>query len=121
MRKSILAILAFSFISITHAAYILKIPLEQSQGGSLPDGSIKIPSKQTSKICQYLNDTTGGNNNTFWFSWTGAYVLLWDGATITDTGDSNDYFISNNWKYTKGDKQLMGSFGSINSVCREAL
>ena len=42
MRKSILAISALSFISITQAAYVIKIPMEQSKGGALPNGSINI-------------------------------------------------------------------------------
>lgn len=42
MRKSILAISALSFISITQAAYTIIIPMEQSRGGALPNGSINI-------------------------------------------------------------------------------
>lgn len=42
MRKSILAISALSFMSITQAAYTIIIPMEQSKGGSLPNGSISI-------------------------------------------------------------------------------
>lgn len=42
MRITILATAALSIISITQAEYILKIPMEQSQGGALPIGSIQI-------------------------------------------------------------------------------
>ena len=42
MRKSILAISALSFIGITQAAYTIIIPMEQSKGGALPNGSINI-------------------------------------------------------------------------------
>ena len=42
MRKSILAISALSFISITQAAYTIITPMEQSRGGALPNGSISI-------------------------------------------------------------------------------
>lgn len=42
MRITILATAALSIISITQAEYIIKIPMEQSQGGALPIGSIQI-------------------------------------------------------------------------------
>lgn len=42
MRKSILAISVLSFIGITQAAYTIKIPFEQAQGGALPNGSINF-------------------------------------------------------------------------------
>lgn len=42
MRKIIAAILALSITSITQAAYTIIIPMEQSKGGALPNGSINI-------------------------------------------------------------------------------
>lgn len=42
MKKIILAIAGLSIISITQAAYTIIIPMEQSKGGSLPNGSINI-------------------------------------------------------------------------------
>ena len=121
MKKIIITLILTTLSPFIQANYRIIIPIEQSKGGSLPDGSIRMTNALPEKKCQYLNDTNGGTNNTFWFSWSGAFVLFWDGVTITDTGNSNDYFISNNWKYTKGVEQLIGSFGSINAVCREAI
>lgn len=40
MKKTLIALSLLSIVSIAQASYILKIPLEQSQGGSLPNGSI---------------------------------------------------------------------------------
>lgn len=42
MKKSILAISLLGTIGFTLAEYTVKIPLEQAQGGSLPNGSIHI-------------------------------------------------------------------------------
>ncbi|MGY2292133.1 hypothetical protein ACW9H6_20600 [Pseudomonas sp. SDO528_S397] len=42
MKKIIVAILALSITSITQAAYTIKIPLEQSNGGALPNKSINF-------------------------------------------------------------------------------
>lgn len=42
MKKTIIAIFALSFMSVSHAAYKLYIPLEQPNGGSLPNGTIQI-------------------------------------------------------------------------------
>ena len=48
MRKIIAAILALSITSITQAAYTIIIPMEQSKGGALPNGSITITPKTPS-------------------------------------------------------------------------
>lgn len=45
MRIIILATAALSIISITQAEYILKIPMEQGQGGALSNGSIKFTNR----------------------------------------------------------------------------
>ena len=42
MKNTIIAIFALSFMSVSHAAYKLYIPLEQHNGGSLPNGTIQI-------------------------------------------------------------------------------
>lgn len=42
MKKTIIAIFALSFMNVSHAAYKLYIPLEQPNGGSLPNGTIQI-------------------------------------------------------------------------------
>lgn len=42
MKKSILTSLTALAISTAQAGFIMKIPLEQTQGGALPDGSINI-------------------------------------------------------------------------------
>ena len=42
MKKSILTSLTALAISTAQAGFIIKIPLEQTQGGALPDGSINI-------------------------------------------------------------------------------
>lgn len=42
MKNTIIAIFALSFMSVSHAAYKLYIPLEQPNGGSLPNGTIQI-------------------------------------------------------------------------------
>lgn len=48
MSKIIAAILALSITSITQAAYTIIIPMEQSKGGALPNGSITITPKTPS-------------------------------------------------------------------------
>lgn len=45
MKNTIIAILALSITSITQAAYTIIIPMEQSKGGVLPNGSINITPK----------------------------------------------------------------------------
>lgn len=42
MKKSILTSLTALAISTAQAGFIIKIPLEQTQGGALPDGSINM-------------------------------------------------------------------------------
>lgn len=45
MKKIILVISMFIIINSVQAEYVLKIPLEQSKGGALPNGSITITPK----------------------------------------------------------------------------
>jgi len=45
MKKIILVISMFTIINSVQAEYVLKIPLEQSKGGALPNGSITITPK----------------------------------------------------------------------------
>lgn len=42
MKKIIIAALTMLTLGATQAEYTLKIPLEQAQGGSLPNSSIKF-------------------------------------------------------------------------------
>lgn len=44
MKKTILAALILSASTLSFAEYVMKFPLEQSQGGSLPNGSIQFVS-----------------------------------------------------------------------------
>lgn len=42
MKKTILAISIFTLINTVQAGFVIKIPLEQSKGGALPNGSINL-------------------------------------------------------------------------------
>lgn len=54
MKKIIIAALTMLTLGATQAEYTLQIPLEQTQGGSLPNGSIKF---STSNITPPAEDT----------------------------------------------------------------
>ena len=58
MKKIILTVSLFSVFSISYASYILNVPLEQQNGGSLPSGSIIM----------------NGNSNNVWLAILPAYT-----------------------------------------------
>jgi hypothetical protein len=132
--KKIITVFTLCLISITQAQYSLKIPMEESKGGFLPNGSIQLISKTSegpttppepelpTKTCQYLNETSGnGDKNTFWFSWSNTFLITWEGVSVNETGNTNDFFFTEQWKYTKGEIKLDGTFAKISAVCREAI
>ncbi|MGY2256664.1 hypothetical protein [Pseudomonas reactans] len=51
MKKSILTSLTALAISTAQAGFIIKIPLEQAQGGHLPNGSIKLAPINSQNWC----------------------------------------------------------------------
>jgi hypothetical protein len=63
MKKTIIAALTMLTLWTTQADYILKYPLEQAQGGSLPNGSINIktptPSYPNTHACFIDNFKNG--------------------------------------------------------------
>lgn len=99
MRKSILAISALSFISITQAAYTIIIPMEQSRGGALPNGSINItprtpglPAENWQPAEPIYTDWTNIGNISGCSNWTPApSTVLKDEEFNQSATDCNQY------------------------------
>jgi hypothetical protein len=76
MIKTILIIAVLSVTNITQAEYFIKVPLEQSHGGPLPKGSIKMG-----------NSTTGVSNE----NWQPAEAIYSEWINV------NDVYGCSNW------------------------
>lgn len=110
-----------------HAEYMAKFPLESTQGGSLPSGSINISNNNGSSTpqepeekfeCKYAT----GSSATQWriqINGTGVSRIYWEGVTLTLSGsDPNTYIHTDGVKYIKGTLQLTSPPFNYFELCR---
>lgn len=88
MKKVIIAALTMLTLGATQAEYTLKIPLEQAQGGSLPNGSINIKNQIIPEQFECI-DTV---NRIYGFCSNGVFTGTANGRPITSgTCNGNEY------------------------------
>lgn len=130
-------IIPFCFMSLlmigtAQANYAFKIPLEESNGGGLPNGSILIKSSTTTPPviipppaeptpeCIYVV------NQTYWKSTIGGFAirLSWNGELLYSNTNENTIvvenstsYIHNGYTYTKG-KRITFSGPPDFEICR---
>lgn len=96
MRKITIAALTTLMLGTAQAEYIIKTPLEQSQGGSLPNGSIQLgktaPPVKPFDGCVFSE----GDNASFW-ALEPAYTLkeiYWNGQRLTRMDSTTDQWLN---------------------------
>lgn len=122
-----------SSISISNADYQLRYPLEESNGGSLPNNSIiiknnsiitpeplidcRFESALSTEILPttYLWRTTiaGGNTQIVW-----AGNIIWAFGATEGVFNTPNEFVINGYTYTKGERQTF-SGPPQHTICRE--
>lgn len=114
MKKIIIAALTMLTLGATQAEYTLKVPLEQAQGGSLPNGSINIKSK---KIClPYKAGMRWSKYQT-----TKSIVIVYMGTTILNSIDTTYALKSyqhGGYNYTPGNVHAETATYVFYELCR---
>lgn len=131
MKKSILTSLTALAISTAQAGFIIKIPLEQAQGGHLPNGSIKLSKPSTTppqepsngKEC-HLNQEQGfvvyrveANINEVW---TPVNIFIWDSERINAEFTEERTYQMNGYLYSSESLPYGREFGAY-EICREPM
>jgi hypothetical protein len=125
MRKKILSIAAISLISIAEASYELKVPLESSGGGSLPNGSIIFKDRETTippiggTVKCYFESAT-----TFWGAGTTSnadlFFTFFNGDNMThQTGYDVRSITYEGVTYTRGKEMAVYGDYTHYEICRE--
>jgi len=129
MKKIIITLGITILITLTHAEYKMIIPLEQSKGGSLPNGSINLNIKQTTtpvipekNECLYL----GSSNQ--WLSIENSYIhIFWRNGESIDVDMQvpygTEFYTSGKSDYLYFRGGLMNDYGTmkIYEICRKKL
>ena len=114
MKKTLIALSILGAIGFTNANYTLKYPLEQAQGGSLPNGSINIKSQ---KIClPYKAGMRWSKYQT-----TKSIVIVYMGTTIlnsTDTTYALKSYQHGGYNYTPGNVHAETATYVFYELCR---
>lgn len=108
MKKIIIAALTMLTLGATQAEYTLQIPLEQTQGGSLPNGSIKF---STSNITPPAEETRACTHRATYpvYQWSvaadGRLFVIFNSVIIIDgyiDGESPISVIYDGKTYSRG-------------------
>lgn len=141
MKKIIIAALIMLTLGATQAEYTLQIPLEQAQGGFLPNGSIIYFEEPNSRNCNYDTDyiwnenTTKGQLTSFY--WDGTFYAVFVDSTVepsiityknTTTGEIvhngliyDGVIEFDGFRYTKDDFYTSARGTSKYGICREPI
>lgn len=91
MKKTLIALSILGAIGFTNANYTLKYPLEQNQGGSLPNGSINIKNQIIPEQFECI-DTV---NRVYGFCSNGVFTGNAGGRPITSGAcNGNEYSVT---------------------------
>ena len=129
MKKLTIAIATALTLGTVQAEYVIKQPLEQHNGGALPDGTIIFKSNSTQAPITPTIECQFELARTFWGAGTDSandYIFLyWGGDPIFEhtflPGDGYDTksITYNGVRYTRGDKyDVFGNFTHY-TICRE--
>lgn len=131
MIKKILLTVVISIITFTaHAEYNIHVPLEASQGGSLPTGSINIsnsgsinPPEPVEERCQYEYNVDLSLSTTWAYRSAGARTsLIWNKEVLVlQSANMPDEIIINGYKYSKGELQTQTGSYTLYKICRDKL
>lgn len=114
MKKIIIAALTMLTLGATQAEYTLKIPLEQAQGGSLPNSSIKFnkasdsPASSTPKECLFQPNGVGLPPyivSILEFEDNVMVDILWEDLYLS--GINTKYIDSDGYRYTPGELMIL--------------
>lgn len=141
MKKITIATLTALMLGATQAAYIVKVPLEQAQGGSLPSGSIQFGASsevlppdigtKPQKECIYQELDASwieAPGNIYWYDTPYYIEIVWNGVVSdVDNSRTKTYFIAHDstdnttYKYTRGEQKKQNFTSYQYALCREPL
>lgn len=128
MKKIISAISIFIIITTAQAEYIIKMPLEQSKGGSLPNGSININTKTPAPVIPEKPECILIGSSNQWLSISNSYIhIFWRSSESIDVDIQvpygTDSYISEKSDYLYFRGELVNDYGTLKmyEICRKKL